>query len=66
MSNRKIPESVMARLPVYLHFLKSFPAQEGDTILLSPACTSWDMYPSYKARGEDFCRVVEEIIESEG
>ncbi|MDY4186787.1 MAG: redox-sensing transcriptional repressor Rex [Candidatus Borkfalkiaceae bacterium] len=32
MSNRKIPESVMARLPVYLHFLKSFPAQEGDTI----------------------------------
>ena len=41
-------------------------AQEGDTVLLSPACTSWDMYPSYKARGEDFCRVVEEIIESEG
>ena len=40
-------------------------AQEGDTVLLSPACTSWDMYPSYKARGEDFCRVVEEIIESE-
>ena len=41
-------------------------AQEGDTVLLSPACTSWDMYPSYKARGEDFCRVAEEIIESEG
>ena len=41
-------------------------AQEGDTVLLSPACTSWDMYPSYKARGADFCRVVDEIIESEG
>ena len=40
-------------------------AQEGDTVLLSPACTSWGMYPSYKARGEDFCRVVEEIIESD-
>ena len=41
-------------------------AQEGDTVLLSPACTSWDMYPSYKARGEDFCRVAEEIIKAEG
>lgn len=41
-------------------------AQEGDTVLLSPACTSWDMYTSYKARGEDFCRVVEDIIKTEG
>lgn len=32
MSNRKIPESVMARLPVYLHYLKSLSAAEGDTI----------------------------------
>ena len=41
-------------------------APEGDPGLLSPACPSRDLYPSYKARGEDFCRVVEEIIESEG
>ncbi len=40
-------------------------AREGETVLLSPACTSWDMYPSYKARGEDFCSIVEEIIEAE-
>lgn len=41
-------------------------AEEGDTVLLSPACTSWDMYPNYNARGEHFCRVVKEILETEG
>lgn len=33
-------------------------AKPGMVVLLSPACTSWDMYPSYKARGEHFCRIV--------
>ena len=33
----------------------------GMVVLLSPACTSWDMYPSYKARGEHFCRLVREM-----
>ncbi len=32
MSNRKISESIMARLPVYLHFLKSLGVEPGDTI----------------------------------
>lgn len=41
-------------------------AEAGDTILLSPACTSWDMYPNYNVRGEDFCRAAEEIIKAEG
>ena len=35
-------------------------ARPGMVVLLSPACTSWDMYPSYKARGEHFCRIVRE------
>ena len=29
-------------------------AEEGDVILLSPACASWDMYKSFEQRGEDF------------
>ena len=33
-------------------------ASPGMVVLLSPACTSWDMYPSYKVRGEHFCKIV--------
>ena len=35
-------------------------AKLGMVVLLSPACTSWDMYKSYKARGEHFCKIVKE------
>ena len=38
-------------------------AVHGDTVLLSPACTSWDMYPNYGARGDHFCELVKRIIE---
>ena len=36
-------------------------AKPGMVVLLSPACTSWDMYKSYKARGEHFCKIVREM-----
>lgn len=33
-------------------------SKEGYVVLLSPACTSWDMYANYKQRGDDFKRSV--------
>lgn len=36
-------------------------SNEGDTILLSPACASWDQYPNFEVRGEEFKKVVESL-----
>ena len=38
-------------------------ARPGMTVLLSPACTSWDMYENYGQRGDHFCSIVRGLQE---
>jgi len=38
-------------------------AQNGDAVLLSPACSSFDMFRDYKDRGDAFVRAVREVLE---
>ncbi|MCH8160715.1 MAG: UDP-N-acetylmuramoyl-L-alanine--D-glutamate ligase [Chloroflexi bacterium] len=41
-------------------------AKPGDVVLLSPACASYDAYDNFEQRGEDFRRLVQELVEAEG
>ena len=36
-------------------------AQAGDTVLLSPACASWDMYDNFEQRGDHFKECVRRL-----
>jgi UDP-N-acetylmuramoylalanine--D-glutamate ligase len=38
-------------------------ARPGDAVLLSPACSSFDMFRDYKHRGDEFVRFVRELAE---
>ena len=36
-------------------------SQAGQTVLLSPACASFDMYNNFEERGQDFKRIVDNL-----
>lgn len=38
-------------------------SEENDTILLSPACASWDQYKDFEERGKEFKKIVEKLKE---
>lgn len=41
-------------------------AQQGDVVLMSPACASYDAYDNFEQRGEDFRRIVNELAAKGG
>jgi UDP-N-acetylmuramoylalanine--D-glutamate ligase len=41
-------------------------AQEGDAVLLSPACASFDMFDNYEHRARVFCEAVTDLAQEQG
>lgn len=48
--------SMQEAVQIAYHF-----AKKGDTVLLSPACASFDLFENYKDRGEQFKKAVKEL-----
>ena len=36
-------------------------AEDGDIVILSPACSSFDMYSGFEERGMDFKKIVNQL-----
>ncbi|AUJ30056.1 UDP-N-acetylmuramoyl-L-alanine--D-glutamate ligase [Liquorilactobacillus hordei] len=49
-------ENVKTAVPIAYEISK-----ENDVVLLSPACASWDQYPTFEVRGDMFIEAVEDL-----
>ena len=58
-----VPMVVAASLREAVRFAHAA-ASRGDVVLLAPACTSFDMFKNFEARGKAFKREVEKLAES--
>ncbi|MDR0385757.1 MAG: UDP-N-acetylmuramoyl-L-alanine--D-glutamate ligase [Prevotellaceae bacterium] len=69
IDNRKILDSFGGMTPVIIETRSAKEAVEqslaigepGDTVLLSPACASFDLFENYEDRGRQFKKAVEEL-----
>ena len=55
-----MPTTIVNNLDEAVNFATAN-SNQGDTVLLSPACASFDQFDSYIHRGDEFCRIVREL-----
>jgi UDP-N-acetylmuramoylalanine--D-glutamate ligase len=57
-----LPVARASSMPEAVRVARRF-ALSGDAVLLSPACSSFDMFRDYKERGDVFARAVQDMLE---
>lgn len=57
ISDIKHTENVVTAVPLAYKM-----SHEGDIILLSPACASWDQYPTFEVRGDMYINTIEKLV----
>ena len=61
-AGESVPTHRANSMPQAVQIARSL-AQAGDAVLLSPACSSFDMFRDYKDRGDTFVRAVREMLQ---
>lgn len=57
---QEFPVAIFNSLEDAIYYARQF-AQEGDNVLLSPGCSSFDMFKDYVHRGQEFQRIIREF-----